>query len=68
MCNPAETSTPIKLLIIDSLAGLLRFEYDTTSSDEMKQRTVLLFQIAKKLKWIADTFSVAVVVVNQVYL
>ena len=49
-----------------SLAGLIRFEYDTTSAADMKQRTIVLFQLAKRLKWIADTFKVAVVVVNQV--
>jgi RecA/RadA recombinase len=67
MCNPIDKcATPVKLLVIDSLAGLLRFDYDTTSSEDMKQRTMMMFHISRKLKWIADTFQIAVVVVNQV--
>lgn len=55
----------VRLLIVDSLAGLIRFEYDPRSVSEMKERTVFLFRFAKKLKWLSDTFKICVVVVNQ---
>lgn len=51
-----------------SLAGLVRFHYDNKSADEMKERTTILFKLAKQLKWLSDTFNVCVVVVNQVRL
>eukprot|EP01038_Epipyxis_sp_PR26KG_P005031 gene5031-7020_t len=56
----------IKLLVIDSIAGLLRFEFDNSKKDDMIRRTCLMFKISQQLKWIADIFGVAVVVVNQV--
>lgn len=52
--------------INSSLAGVMRTEYDTGNYSEMMARTSLLFKIAAKLKWLADTFKVAVVVINQV--
>ena len=58
----------IKLLIIDSLAGLLRYEYDLMGkrSHEMFERTQYLFRFATILKWLADTFKICIIVVNQV--
>eukprot|EP01039_Chlorochromonas_danica_P004158 gene4158-4567_t len=56
----------VQLLILDSLAGLIRFEYDGKSTQEMTERTIFLFTLAKQLKWLADTFHLAVVIVNQV--
>jgi DNA-repair protein XRCC3 len=55
----------IRLLIIDSLAGLVRSEFDTSKIDQMRLRTQMLFLLAQKLKWLANTFNLAVVVVNQ---
>ena len=34
----------------------------------MKERTTVLFKLARQLKWLSDTFNVCVVVVNQVRL
>lgn len=51
---------------VRSLAGLVRFEYDNRSAQEMKARTILLFSLARELKLLADIFKLAIVVVNQV--
>lgn len=59
-------SHKLQIIIIDSLAGLVRFEYDNKSSSQMKDRTAFLFSISRQLKWLSDTFNVAIVVVNQV--
>jgi RecA/RadA recombinase len=56
----------IRLLILDSLAGLARTEFDSSNRDDMKIRTATLFNIASKLKWLSDTFGMCIVVVNQV--
>jgi DNA-repair protein XRCC3 len=56
----------VRLLIVDSLAGMARTEFDSSQRDDMKMRTAVLFSLAGKLKWLADTFGLAVVVVNQV--
>eukprot|EP01032_Pedospumella_encystans_P009388 gene9388-11051_t len=56
----------VKLLIIDSLAGLVRFEFDSSSTSDMRVRTVLLFQLAKELKLLSDIFKLSILVVNQV--
>ena len=56
----------MRLLILDSLAGLARTEFDSSTREDMKARTTVLFNIATKLKWLADTFGLVVVVVNQV--
>lgn len=49
-----------------SLAGLIRFEYDTMSTDDMRDRTTFMFQLAKQLKWLSDVFRMGVLVINQV--
>ena len=56
----------VRLLIVDSLAGMARTEFDSSNKDDMKKRTAALFGLASKLKWLADTFSLCVIVVNQV--
>lgn len=56
----------LQLIVVDSLAGLVRFEYDGKSTADMRDRTTLLFKVSKQLKWLSDTFQVAVVVINQV--
>jgi len=56
----------VRLLIVDSLAGMARTEFDSSQREDMKRRTTALFHLAAKLKWLADTFSLCVVVVNQV--
>ena len=59
-------SHPIFHLSVLSIAGMVRTEYDTSSSKDMSLRTSLLFRLAKQLKWLSDTFHICVVVVNQV--
>lgn len=56
----------IKLVIIDSLAGLLRFEYNLQKEEEVRERTQYLFSVASQLKRLSETYNIAVVVVNQV--
>jgi hypothetical protein len=48
------------------LAGLVRFEFDHRSAQEMKERTILLFRLAKELKLLSDIYKMAIIVVNQV--
>ena len=55
----------VRLLIIDSLAGLVRTEYDTKNKNEMFERTSFLFKLAQSLKWLASAFGLCIVVVNQ---
>jgi DNA-repair protein XRCC3 len=56
----------VTLIIVDSLAGAIRCEYDIKSSKEMKDRTSKLFCFSSNLKRLADSYKVAIVVVNQV--
>ncbi|KAJ1392773.1 P-loop containing nucleoside triphosphate hydrolase protein [Ochromonadaceae sp. CCMP2298] len=56
----------VRLLVIDSLAGLVRFEYDSAKAQEMQARTKLLFSLGRELKLLADIFRICIVVVNQV--
>lgn len=60
------TQKPIRLIVIDSLAGLIRYEYNLQENKEMKERTHYLFAIGQQLKWLSETFHTAIVVVNQV--
>ena len=53
-------------MCVISLAGLIRFEYDSKSSEDMRDRTVFIFQLAKQLKWLSDIFKIGVLVINQV--
>jgi hypothetical protein len=62
MCSQKE----FKILIIDSLAGIVRYEYDIHQQDQMNERTYYLFSLANQLKRLSETYNLAVVVVNQV--
>ncbi|KAL7489897.1 hypothetical protein ACHAW6_015624 [Cyclotella cf. meneghiniana] len=64
---------PVRLIIIDSIAAPIRRDYvitsapsKTSSPNAAIQRATAIFQIARKLKQLADDFQLAVVVVNQV--
>ena len=59
-------STNPLLPVLFSIAGMVRTEYDSSSSTDMALRTCLLFRVAKELKWISDIFKVCIVVINQV--
>ena len=62
MCS----SENVRLVVIDSIAGMVRNDYETKSVSDMSLRTVLLFKVAKELKWLADIYKVCVLVINQV--
>jgi hypothetical protein len=62
MCSQKE----FKILIIDSLAGIVRYEYDIHQQHQMNERTYYLFSLANQLKRLSETYNLAVVVVNQV--
>mmetsp|Transcript_13067 Transcript_13067/g.15767 ORF Transcript_13067/g.15767 Transcript_13067/m.15767 type:complete len:505 (+) Transcript_13067:671-2185(+) len=53
----------IKLIIVDSIAALLRAEF---SSANLIQRQELLGQQAARLKFLSESFSIPVIVTNQV--
>jgi DNA-repair protein XRCC3 len=55
----------VRLVIIDSIAALLRYEYGT-GAGQLLERSKVLFSQANQLKQIADQLQVAVVVINQV--
>eukprot|EP00026_Physarum_polycephalum_P007512 Phypoly_transcript_07574.p1 GENE.Phypoly_transcript_07574~~Phypoly_transcript_07574.p1 ORF type:complete len:523 (+),score=112.08 Phypoly_transcript_07574:110-1570(+) len=55
--------TPVKLVVIDSLAALFRDQY---SRDEAWERSKVLWNYANQLKYISDTYNICIVVVNQV--
>ncbi|KAL3782130.1 hypothetical protein HJC23_005392 [Cyclotella cryptica] len=64
---------PVRLLIIDSIAAPIRRDYVMTSVPSNSpspnaaiQRAATIFEIARKLKKLADDYHLAVVVVNQV--
>ena len=57
--------TPIKLIVIDSIAALFRSDFDNTPL-ELKRRSSLFFKISGELKSLANRFGLAVVVTNQV--
>lgn len=55
----------VRLVIVDSIAALLRYEYGSGTS-QMVERSRVLFSQANQLKQIADQLQVVVVVINQV--
>lgn len=59
-------SDNVRLLVIDSIAGIFRTEFDATKSDQRFQRTISLFRLATELKILADSYRLCVIVVNQV--
>eukprot|EP00956_Cyclotella_meneghiniana_P015361 scaffold23417_cov78-Cyclotella_meneghiniana.AAC.8 len=55
---------PVHLLIVDSIAAPLRLDY--ASPNSAINRSSAIFEIAQKLKQLADKYQLAVVVTNQV--
>ena len=49
-----------------SIAGVIRNEFDTGIGNEMNLRTQYLFRLTSLLKWLSNTFNIAIIVVNQV--
>ncbi|KAJ4461044.1 putative DNA repair protein XRCC3 [Paratrimastix pyriformis] len=54
---------PIRLVVIDSIAAVLRADFDRS---QLVQRSDLMFQIASILKRLASKYHLVVVCVNQV--
>jgi RecA/RadA recombinase len=55
----------IRLLVLDSIAGLFRREFDESTPQQMQQRTNALFRLSASLKRLASFFNIGVVVINQ---
>lgn len=56
----------IKLIIVDSIASLVRKEFDSRLQGNMIERTSLLAKQAATLKYLAEAFFIPVVVTNQI--
>ncbi|XP_064602451.1 DNA repair protein RAD51 homolog 2-like [Liolophura sinensis] len=56
----------VKLVVIDSIASLIRKEFDSRVNRSMVDRTKLLLREATILKYLAETFSIPVIVTNQI--
>lgn len=61
----AKSRLRVRLVVIDSIAALFRSEFDNTPFD-LKRRSSLFFKISGKLKSLAKSFDLAIVVTNQV--
>ncbi|KAL9953379.1 hypothetical protein ACROYT_G040788 [Oculina patagonica] len=59
-------SKRVKLIILDSMASLVRKEFDSRVSRNLSERTALLSKEAAILKYLAETFHIPVVVTNQI--
>jgi RecA/RadA recombinase len=57
--------TPVKLIVIDSVAALFRADFDNNKTD-LSKRASLFFRLSAKLKQYAQQFNIAIVVTNQV--
>uniref|UniRef100_A0A061S6Q7 DNA-repair protein XRCC3 n=1 Tax=Tetraselmis sp. GSL018 TaxID=582737 RepID=A0A061S6Q7_9CHLO len=57
---------PVKVLVVDSIANVVRDTARGGNASEMSDRTGNIFQVAALLKEIASRYGVAVVVTNQV--
>ncbi|KAL2944218.1 DNA repair protein XRCC3-like protein [Bienertia sinuspersici] len=53
------TQSPIKLIVIDSIAAVFRSDFDNTPSD-LKKRSSFFFKISGKLRELAEKFGLAV--------
>ena len=56
----------VKLIIIDSIAGVFRTDYDTQNKNERFIRQAMMKDIIEQLKMLAQSDQMVVVIVNQV--
>ena len=49
-----------RLVVVDSMASLVRKEFDCSTAANMVERTNLLVRQAARLKYIAETFNIPV--------
>ncbi|KAM4663558.1 DNA repair protein RAD51 homolog 2 [Discoglossus pictus] len=56
----------VKLLVIDSVASVVRKEFDTKLHGNLVERNNFLAKEASSLKYLADEFSMVVILTNQI--
>ncbi|XP_053458174.1 DNA repair protein RAD51 homolog 2 isoform X4 [Nycticebus coucang] len=59
-------SKGVKLVIIDSVASVVRKEFDTQLQGNLKERNRFLAREASSLKYLAEEFSIPVILTNQI--
>ncbi|XP_062974915.1 DNA repair protein RAD51 homolog 2 isoform X2 [Elgaria multicarinata webbii] len=59
-------SKNVKLVIIDSIASVIRKEFDTKIQGNLQERSNLLTREASILKYLAEEFSIPVILTNQI--
>ncbi|XP_073923819.1 DNA repair protein RAD51 homolog 2 isoform X2 [Castor canadensis] len=59
-------SKGVKLVIIDSVASVVRKEFDTQLQGNIKERNKFLAKEASLLKYLAEEFSIPVILTNQI--
>ncbi|XP_063097627.1 DNA repair protein RAD51 homolog 2 isoform X4 [Cavia porcellus] len=59
-------SKRVKVVIIDSIASVVRKEFDTQLQGNMKERNKFLAKGASLLKYLAEEFSIPVILTNQI--
>ncbi|XP_039182788.1 DNA repair protein RAD51 homolog 2 isoform X2 [Crotalus tigris] len=59
-------SKNVKLIIVDSVASVIRKEFDTKRQGNLKERSNLLSKEASILKYLAEEFSIPVILTNQI--
>ncbi|XP_043554163.1 DNA repair protein RAD51 homolog 2 isoform X2 [Chiloscyllium plagiosum] len=56
----------VKLIVVDSVASVVRKEFDTRLQGNLSERSNLLSSEAATLKFLAEEFSIPVVLTNQI--
>ncbi|XP_053137800.1 DNA repair protein RAD51 homolog 2 isoform X2 [Hemicordylus capensis] len=59
-------SKNVKLVVIDSVASVVRKEFDTKLQGNLMERNNLLTKEASTLKFLAEEFSIPVILTNQI--
>ncbi|XP_062909017.1 DNA repair protein RAD51 homolog 2 isoform X1 [Mobula hypostoma] len=56
----------VKLIVVDSVASVIRKEFDTQLQGNLSERSNLLLSEAAMLKYLAEEFSIPVILTNQI--
>ncbi|XP_061467093.1 DNA repair protein RAD51 homolog 2 isoform X3 [Rhineura floridana] len=59
-------SANVKLVVVDSVASVVRKEFDAKLQGNLKERSNLLSREASILKYLAEEFSIPVILTNQI--
>ncbi|XP_063145871.1 DNA repair protein RAD51 homolog 2 [Candoia aspera] len=59
-------SKNVKLIVVDSVASVVRKEFDTKRQGNLKERSNFLTKEASILKYLAEEFSIPVILTNQI--